>query len=429
MSCLPGMVVGLIVGLPLSAQAQWVYLGASPVPGSYLSAAHDTVRDRLVVLGTGTYEFDGSQWHVAVPHPVAIYGSVAFDPLRGKIIAIETFVRNTWEWDGTSWVNSQVAAPGAFAMCYHHGRQRIVVMASMGAMMPWELFEWDGATWSHVPSPVLLPYARGPVNLIYDESRDKLVTFCPIVAGSYTNETWEWDAVTGWQQAIALGGPTQLQSIGLSLTYDSSRNVQAALVWQLPLGTSYIYERTGSGPWQQRPWSGQVGWSGPFVHDVLRNRNVLVNAAGSTWSWAVPNPALYSEHGAGCPGSLGEPQLAARDPWTLPWMGSALQYTIDRAPLSVAIVAMGLQDAASSSGPLPLDLASYGAPGCSWRVAADATVLLAGAGGQLQGSLPIPLQAALRGVRLFQQAMVLDPGHNGLGAVVSNSRLLVVGLQ
>jgi len=412
-----------------AAQAQWASLGPSPVAGCCWSAVFDAPRDKVVVVGAASFEFDGAFWQATPPQPFLAYGTLAFDPVRSRTIAIESGVPSTWEWDGASWVNSPAATPGVVVMCYHAGRQRVVAVTRSAPLQPWGLEEWDGTTWSPIASPVLLPYSRGPVNLIYDSSRGRLVTFCPVQAGAYTNETWEWDAANGWQQASATGGPTQLLSIGLSLTYDASRNVQVAFVWQLPAGTSYIYERGGNGSWVRRTLSGQLGWSGPLVHDTLRNRNVLVNGGGSTWSWAVPNPALYSYHGAGCPGSLGEPQLAATDPWTLPWLGRSLQFTVDHAPLDLAAVATGLQDTSFLSLPLPLDLSPYGAPGCSWRVSADATVVLGGSGGEVHGSLPIPLNGAFLGMRLFQQAMVFDSGWNALGVVASNSRVMTIGLQ
>ncbi len=424
------VVVILALGAELAGQAQWAGLGPSPVGGCCWSAVHDETRDRIVTVGPATFEFDGVSWVSTSPQPFLAHEALAFDPMRSRTVAIESGFPRTWEWDGNSWASSPAATPGVVVMCYHPGRRRVVAVTRAAPFQPWGLEEWDGASWSPVPSPVPLPHTRGPVSLIYDESRDKLVSFCPIVAGAYTSETWEWEAAGGWQQATAPGGPTQFQGLGLSLTYDASRNLQVALVWQSPAASnSYVYERSGSGTWTRRTWSGRSGFRGPLLHDGIRNRNVLVDESGNAWSWAVPHPALYGYHGAGCLGSLGEPQLAATDPWTLPWLGSALQFTVDRAPLSLAVVTTGLQDTSWASGSLPLDLSPYGAPGCSWRVSGDANVLLGGAGGKVHGGLLIPLQGALLGVRLYQQALVLDPGGNTLGGAISNSRVLVVGLQ
>jgi hypothetical protein len=76
---------------------------------------------------------------------------------------------------------------------------------------------------------------------------------------------------------------------------------------------------------------------------------------------------------------------------------------------------------------LPLDLAAFGAPGCSARVSPDATNVAFGAGNSVTVSLPIPNVTAMIGLRMYTQALSLDPTANALGATISDAAALVIG--
>ncbi|MBM4059912.1 MAG: PKD domain-containing protein [Planctomycetes bacterium] len=128
--------------------------------------------------------------------------------------------------------------------------------------------------------------------------------------------------------------------------------------------------------------------------------------------------------GAGCAGSLGITNLrhAGR-----PRIGSTLTVNYDNLPLAAAIIFMGFSNTNSLFGPLPLDLGVYGAPGCSARVSTDATLFLLGAGNAAAWNFGIPNVANLVGVLMYHQALVLDPGFNTFGAVMSDAAGLIIG--
>jgi hypothetical protein len=104
-----------------------------------------------------------------------------------------------------------------------------------------------------------------------------------------------------------------------------------------------------------------------------------------------------------------------------------MQFQVRNLPAGLALLVTGFQDQGYGATPLPFDLVGYGAPGCLVRVAPDATLLLAGTGGVVQGSLSIPNTFPMLGVRFYQQALSIDPSQNALGLVTSNSRLARVG--
>ena len=88
---------------------------------------------------------------------------------------------------------------------------------------------------------------------------------------------------------------------------------------------------------------------------------------------------------------------------------------------------VGLSNTTSGFGPLPLNLTSFGAPGCHGRVSPDATWFLLGAGGSAGFNFPIPNQAILLGFTFYTQALVFDSSLNALGASTSDAAVAVVG--
>jgi hypothetical protein len=97
-------------------------------------------------------------------------------------------------------------------------------------------------------------------------------------------------------------------------------------------------------------------------------------------------------------------------------------------PQSAALMATGLSNIAWGTTPLPLDLAFLGMPGCSLRVSADATTAIAGTSGSATFTMFIPPAPVLVGMRVHQQALVLDPAAgNPAGLVVSDACTAVIG--
>ena len=94
---------------------------------------------------------------------------------------------------------------------------------------------------------------------------------------------------------------------------------------------------------------------------------------------------------------------------------------------NAAIHLFGFSRTTSAFGPLPLDLAGFGAPGCSGRVSADATSFVVGTGGTANWSLAIPNAPSLLCAQFYTQALVLDTTLNALGAGVSDAWAGIVG--
>lgn len=411
-------------------QMHWVSLPSPMVVPANRASCYDAARDRIVMAGYGTAEFDGLTWSQPSPSPELLeilYGG-AYDPVRGVVVVREALNPNTWEWNGISWQLASSGNPASLGAshCFHAGRQRVVMLARnayAGGVYRNELWEWDGVQWLMIPNSGAIPGNLFWTGLVYDELRDTLVAFGGMAGPFSSGETWEWSAAHGWVLADN-GGPSGWNEVRLVL--DSSRGVQVLLVGP-QFNPCQVYERSGSGPWTLVPSGSRADLGGDLVYDSRRRRVVLLNWDGTMLSWEPVHPARYDLHGPGCPGTLGTPTLSLTNPWNLPRIGDTLQATVDHALLGFAVLGMGFQASTYSGQPLPIDLGAYQMPGCHLRVPLDATVLLLGAPPTLSFSLPIPNQAGLLGVQFFQQAAIWDPPLNATGIGWTNSMAGLVG--
>jgi PKD repeat protein len=129
--------------------------------------------------------------------------------------------------------------------------------------------------------------------------------------------------------------------------------------------------------------------------------------------------AGYGYIGAGCTGSLGVPGNVST---TLPTLGGAATITVNRLPLDLALLVLGV-----TRSPLPLDLGVIGMPGCPLHISAEATQTMLGAGNTAITSFPVPNVTALVGVQIFTQALSLDPAANAFGFAISDAAVMLVG--
>jgi hypothetical protein len=134
--------------------------------------------------------------------------------------------------------------------------------------------------------------------------------------------------------------------------------------------------------------------------------------------------AGYGFVGPGCAGSLGVPGNVST---TLPVLGGAANIVVDKLPLDLGVLVLGLSRTTSAVGPLPLDLTFLGMPGCPLRVSTEATLTLLGGGNVATLAFPIPLTAALVGFQVFSQALSFDPLANTFGFAISDAAVLLVG--
>lgn len=142
---------------------------------------------------------------------------------------------------------------------------------------------------------------------------------------------------------------------------------------------------------------------------------------------ATAQSQRFSPLGAGCAGSNGVPTLSAAN---VPTLGQVFLLRLDQAPpLAPVLLYAGFSDQTSTLGPLPIDLAMIGGPGCVWRNSAELQLglSLCDASGHVNNPLAIPAGASWLGVEFFPQYLVIDRPANALGATVSNAARATIG--
>jgi hypothetical protein len=157
----------VLVGTATAAAAEWTPVGPDPFGRSLAAVAYDSARHRVVRFGG---EPGGS-------------GAAS----------------DTWEWDGTAWVNvTPLVSPPArsgHALAYDSARGRTVLFGgrdSHGGLLA-DTWEWDGAQWVDV-TPAVSPAARSGHAMAYDSARGRVVLCGGSRAGTL-GDTWEYSSL------------------------------------------------------------------------------------------------------------------------------------------------------------------------------------------------------------------------------------------
>jgi hypothetical protein len=195
------------------------------------------------ILVNETWAWDGTRWEHRTPAAPAVSPgarndhAMTYDSRRERVVLFggnaPSYANDTWEWDGTSWLQRQVttATPGTnqpptlvrSAVAYDTARGRVVLFGGLNlntgrSNATWE---WDGTTWTNVTPVTGSPPARDAHAMAYDADRGRVVMFGGSVGNSsYNPETWEWDGTT-WTDRTTLVSPPQRRKH--TLTYDPSR--------------------------------------------------------------------------------------------------------------------------------------------------------------------------------------------------------------
>jgi hypothetical protein len=271
-------------------------------PGRIFAAmAFDQARGEIVLFGgfdilTSTFLGDTWCWNGAAwqqrfpatsPPPLWMY-SMVDDPVRQRIVLVDTWHRSTWEWDGTNW--QQHPAPtfaqrfGA-ALAYRPDVQRVVLFGGdQDVNQPTlnDTWQYDGSSWT--PLAVTgAPPGRSRHGLAWDPVARRLITFGGIENPNYGHtlaDTWGL-AGSSWGQVQHPEQPADVQA----LTYDSVRSRFVALTGNGSPVMTWEYD----GLWHRCPSAlvPPIGWSHQIAFDPLRNLTFTLTPAPDhrTWQW------------------------------------------------------------------------------------------------------------------------------------------------
>ena len=382
--------------VPASEVAVWQRVGSSNTPdGRYLQAvAFDETRKVFVMFGgtntdpgTGTVAPNQETWEWSpatgkwtnrvgagtTPDPRS-GAAMVFDSARGKFVLFGGRAgsgynfEDTWEWDPTTGVWTDVSAAGSHpsarsqhGMVYEKSTSKILLFGggrsdsasydgtgitlSLG-----DTWEYDPATYTWTAQTVAAaPSARHDFGMVWDSSRNKAVLFAGMqidiagVSGVPKQDTWEWDpAASTWTERTVQGGKPS-QRYGHAMAFDGVRKKAVVFGgWDIGTGGSrndlWDWEPT-TGAWTERLTGSESGVPSPrmyasMVADDADARLELV--AGMAASSPYGSGGSYGGPDAGIvilPPGMGYGATGSREVWELDPATPA--FTDRTAPLDV----------------------------------------------------------------------------------------------
>jgi hypothetical protein len=142
------------------------------------------------------------------------------------------------------------------------------------------------------------------------------------------------------------------------------------------------------------------------------------------------NTASYTltSANAAC-GAAPFPAIGPQSTSERPTLGEVFTRNVGNCPASAPVIMMtGLSSETWNGVPLPFDLTALGAPGCTLNVEPLVLdVALADAAGRAEFNLALPGDPSLRGIYLWEQAVVQNAAANTFGAQVSNYARIITG--
>lgn len=210
----------------------WVQLlpTAVPTPRHLYGMVYDQRRDRVVLFGgrgtlttrDDTWEFDGTTWQridlaegpAARQEMVMVYdaGRATTVLFGGYHPDSDTVFGDTWEYDGSAWVERTFANPPApryrAAGVYDSRRNRPIVYGGFsGQALLTQTLEFTGDEWRVIQVGAGSQFTTEQY-AAFDASRNRMVTFGGF-GTSFGNQTWEYaGATTGIFGSYGHGCPT-----------------------------------------------------------------------------------------------------------------------------------------------------------------------------------------------------------------------------
>jgi hypothetical protein len=444
----------------LFSAVSWTTTAPAEAPSGRTGAcaAFDAVRNEVVLFGgvdalsqllDDTFTMRGTIWqqNASATRPSAReHAAMAYNPTRNGTVMFggRTSLggtNDTWQFDGTNWQSLPFSALPA-ARQFH-----ALVMEPAGSLLLFggtdNNFSVLDDTWRltaggwQVLAPSHKPSARQYHAMATFSRNNYVVLFGGSDGATALDDTWTFDG-SDWSQATPATHPSARQYH--AMTFASERN-EILLFGGLDRNFLALQDTFGFNgiTWNPRPSANLPGarFAAAMASDAVREETVLIGGTDSaTWwpdchTFRSPINAQYLLVGSGCSGSNGVPTLTAVDN-SRPWMTDTLQLRVDGLPLqpSPLVMIFGYTFTNWNGAPLPIDLSSYGMPGCFLHEAFDETLLYIQPGRFFEIAVPVPLIPHMNGQNFANQVLVVDPtAGNPLGVTISNAFRGVIGIR
>ncbi len=204
-----------------------------PVAQGELAMTYDSCRQKTVALDVhqGTWEYDGLDWTqvaTGTQPPARALAALVFDPFRCRTIlfggASTAYVglADTWEYDGVNWtqISTGTSPSGrwAHAMAFDTNRARTILFGGYGPVYPTgtqtnDTWEYDGTSWVQI-YPLDSPSQREQHGMVYDQTRLRGVMFGGF--GGSDGGTWQYAPMGAITLVPSQGTNDQSVSVVLS---------------------------------------------------------------------------------------------------------------------------------------------------------------------------------------------------------------------
>ena len=364
--------------------------------------------------------WNGVSWFPMVGPPPASFQpnngvkALAVAP-NGDIVAGGLFTGNIRRWNGTAW---------SLMGGYFNGTVEALVALSNGDIIAGGRFtdaagvaanrvaRWNGSVWSPLGSGITPAVGT---NLAYVNSLAVLPNGDLVASGYFANAgSAPAGNIAAWNGATwsALGG-------GMNYSVDALAVLpNGGLVAGGYFTTAGGVAANRIARWDGATWTPLGSGMDDGVHSlaVLPGGDIVAGGAFFTAGdqvsvhfarWTVNPSAAANSFGAGCPGSVGTPNLRVT---SLPIVGSTFRSELTNIVPGVAVLAIGWSNSAWNGVPLPLSLSAFGlASGCTNYTSID-MAQWSSHGGTAGFAVTIPFDTTLYGVRFYLQGACVDSG-------------------
>jgi hypothetical protein len=238
------------------------------------------------------------RWRAGIAYDVQSQRVVLFGG-RGPVNGNEYDLGDTWEWNGSQWLN-HFGLPGpaprqGARLAYDGQRQRVLLYGGFASNPLQETWQWQGGAWTQLQPTGLAD--THPTDVVYDSNRDVFV----VVTASTGNKTWEYVPGNTVPASFApygagCAGPTGVPQ--LSNVVGSLPRIGSTLQMQLTnLPTSLFNVPLGFLGFDASTWNGMplplsltpLGFTGCDVLLAPVRTDGLQNLGGFA-NWNVPLP-------------------------------------------------------------------------------------------------------------------------------------------
>jgi MYXO-CTERM domain-containing protein len=313
-----------LVTNPATWQNLW---GSWPLIRYDMPMVYDSDAKKLVTFGgragtqgpyyADTWEWDDAKlnWNERTPSGVNASPAersghmMVYDTVRKKTFLFSGwqpgagfYIPDQWEWDTTTGTWTERVLAGAQPSARYGGQmvwdpdRKVAVLfggfdETMGRRN--DVWEWNGTTWAERTVLGTKPAARWNHAMTYDTARKKMVIFGGNTgvglasAGTYVNETWEWDGSTSTFTKVTTTGDTPYYYYGgFRLQYDP---IAAKTFFYYDYNTGSVYDPVAA-TWKNIVWTRNdtayyAGNQPAIVYNTGRSTTVVFGGTSNRTLW------------------------------------------------------------------------------------------------------------------------------------------------